>query len=63
VLARAWGIRVFPSTVLIASDGAVSSIVRGAVNWHGLVGARLIAPLLSGDAAGAVPVPGPAARR
>ena len=62
-LARAWGIRVFPSTVLIASDGTVRSIVRGALDWHGPVGARLIAPLLPGAAAGAVPAPGPAAQR
>ncbi len=57
-LARAWGIRVFPSTVLIGADGQVRSVVRGALDWHGDAAAPLIAPLLPGAAAPAVPKPG-----
>ena len=62
-LARAWGIRVFPSTVLIGADGQVRSVVRGALDWHGDAAARLIAPLLPGAATSAAPKPGPAAQR
>lgn len=57
-LARAWGIRVFPSTVLIGADGKVHSVVRGALDWRGEVAAPLIAPLLPGAAASAAPKPG-----
>ena len=49
-LARAWGIRVFPSTVLIGADGKVHSVVRGALDWNGTAAAPLIAPLLPGAA-------------
>ncbi len=45
-LARAWGIRVFPSTVLIGADGRVRSVVRGALDWNGTAAQPLIAPLL-----------------
>lgn len=62
-LARAWGIRVFPSTVLVGADGKVHSVVRGALDWHGETAARLIAPLLPSAAAPAVPKPGLAAQR
>ena len=57
-LARAWGIRVFPSTVLIGADGKVHSVVRGALDWNGTAAAPLIAPLLPGAPAPAVPKPG-----
>ena len=57
-LARAWGIRVFPSTVLVGADGIVHSVVRGALDWHGDAAARLIAPLLPSAAAPVVPKPG-----
>lgn len=69
-LARAWGIRVFPSTVLIGADGRVRSVVRGALDWNGGAAERLIAPLfpapvssaplLPGVRANAAPKPGPA---
>ena len=62
-LARAWGIRVFPSTVLIGADGQVRSVVRGALDWHGTAAAPLIAPLLPGAATPAAPKPGLAAQR
>jgi len=57
-LARAWGIRVFPSTVLIGADGQVRSVVRGALDWHGEAAARLIAPLLPGAATSVAPKSG-----
>ena len=56
-LARAWGIRVFPSTVLIGADGQVRSVVRGALDWNGEAAARLIAPLLPGAATSVAPQP------
>ena len=56
-LARAWGIRVFPSTVLIGADGQVRSVVRGARDWHGEAAAPLIAPLLPGAATSVAPQP------
>jgi thiol-disulfide isomerase/thioredoxin len=54
-LARAWGIRVFPSTVLIGADGQVRSVVRGALDWNGAAAVGLIAPLLPGVASPAAP--------
>lgn len=57
-LARAWGIRVFPSTVLVGADGKVQSVVRGALDWHGTAAAPLIAPLLPDAATPAAPKPG-----
>ena len=57
-LARAWGIRVFPSTVLIGADGKVRSVVRGALDWHGDAAVPLIAPLLPGAVAPVAPKPG-----
>jgi len=47
-LARAWGIRVLPSTVLIGADGRVCAVVRGALDWNGAAANPLIAPLLQG---------------
>lgn len=44
-LAKAWGIRIYPSTVLIDSQGRVHSTVRGALDWAGPDGARLLAAL------------------
>jgi thiol-disulfide isomerase/thioredoxin len=44
-MARAWGIRIYPSTVLIDDTGRVHSVVRGALDWAGPEGARLLAPL------------------
>jgi ribosomal protein L27 len=45
-IARQWGVKVFPTTVLIGSDGRVHAVVRGEVDWLGTEAARLIAPLL-----------------
>ena len=54
-LARAWGIRVFPSTVLVGADGRVRSVVRGALDWDGAAAQPLIAPLLPGAEKGVWP--------
>lgn len=56
-LARAWGIRVFPSTVLIGADGRVHSVVRGAMDWNSDAAARLVRPLLPGAPTAAAPKP------
>ncbi len=58
-LARAWGIRVFPSTVLVDAKGRVHSVVRGALDWNGDAAARLITPLLPSAPADAAPKPAP----
>jgi thiol-disulfide isomerase/thioredoxin len=52
-LARAWGVRIYPSTVLIDAQGRVRSVVRGALDWTGGEGAALMQPLW--------PQPGPKA--
>lgn len=44
-MAKAWGIRIYPSTVLIDTQGRVRSTVRGALDWAGPEGARLLAAL------------------
>jgi thiol-disulfide isomerase/thioredoxin len=62
-LARAWGIRVFPSTVLIGADGQVRSVVRGALDWQGEAASALIAPLLPAAPTPAAPKPAPAGQR
>ena len=46
-VAKAWGVRVFPSTALIASNGKVQGVVRGALDWTGPAAQKLIAPLLA----------------
>jgi thiol-disulfide isomerase/thioredoxin len=47
-LARAWGVRIYPSTVLIDAKGRVRSVVRGGLDWAGEEGAKLVGPLLLG---------------
>jgi thiol-disulfide isomerase/thioredoxin len=44
--ARQWGIRIYPSTVLIGADGRVRSVVRGELDWTGAEALKLIQPLL-----------------
>lgn len=46
-LARAWGITVFPSTVLIGVDGRVRQVVRGEVDWQGAQAAQWLDALLA----------------
>lgn|SRR3990167_639929 len=45
-IAKAWGIRIYPSTVLIDTEGLVRGVVRGALDWAGPEGDRLWQPLL-----------------
>lgn len=45
-IAKAWGIRIYPSTVLIDTEGQVRGVVRGALDWAGPEGDRLWQPLL-----------------
>lgn len=47
-LARAWGVRIYPSTVLVDAQGRVRSVVRGGLDWAGEEGAGLVGPLLPG---------------
>jgi len=51
-IARQWGVRVFPSTVLIDSEGVVRSTVRGAIDWTGPAAQQLTRPLLKRAPAG-----------
>jgi thiol-disulfide isomerase/thioredoxin len=44
-LARTFGVRIFPSTVLIGRDGRVHSVVRGELDWTGVDAIKLLAPL------------------
>ena len=46
VLARQWGVSVYPSTVLMGADGRVRGVVRGEVDWVGSAAQRLVEPLL-----------------
>lgn len=45
-LARRWGIRVFPSTVLLGPDGLAKSVVRGELDWSGAGASQLLSPWL-----------------
>lgn len=47
-VARAWGVRIYPSTVLVDAQGRVRSVVRGGLDWAGEEGAKLVGPLLPG---------------
>lgn len=46
-VARAWGVNVFPSTVLIDRTGRVRQRIRGEVDWSGTVALGWIDRLLS----------------
>jgi hypothetical protein len=47
LLARQWGVKVFPSTVLIATDGHVQGVLRGELDWTGQEATRLVTRLLA----------------
>jgi hypothetical protein len=47
--ARVWGIKIYPSTVLVDSTGLVRSVVRGALDWAGSEGEALWRPLLRAE--------------
>ena len=44
--ARAWGVSIYPSTVLIDARGRVRSVVRGEVDWLGTDAWAMVAPLI-----------------
>lgn len=44
--ARAWGVRVFPSTVVIGRDGRAAFSVIGELDWTGAQARAWLAPLL-----------------
>lgn len=46
-LAQRWGIKVYPSTLVVAADGRVKWLVRGEFNWAGPEAAALLKPLLA----------------
>jgi thiol-disulfide isomerase/thioredoxin len=46
-IARVWGATVFPTTVLVAADGRVRSVVRGELDWSSLQAGKLVTALLS----------------
>lgn len=48
VAARAWGVRIFPTTVVIGRDGRPAFTVTGEVDWTGAEARRWLAPLLKG---------------
>ena len=47
LMARQWGVTVFPTTVLVASDGRVKRVVRGEFDWSGPQAAKWLQPLLA----------------
>jgi len=44
-VARAWGVAIFPSTVLIDARGKVRSVLRGELDWTGADAQRLLTPM------------------
>jgi thiol-disulfide isomerase/thioredoxin len=44
--ARSWRINVFPTTVVIGTDGKPLCFVRGEMNWTSQAAGKIIAPLL-----------------
>ena len=60
LMARQWGTTVFPSTVLVGTDGRVRGVVRGELDWSGQEASRLVEALFVGSpraAPGKPPVP------
>lgn len=45
-VAKAWGVKIFPTTVVIARDGQLRWRVRGEFDWVGDEASRLIRGLL-----------------
>ena len=44
-MAREWGVKVFPSTVLLGADGRVRGVLRGELDWTSADANRLLQPL------------------
>ena len=47
LVARQWGVTIFPSTVLLAADGRVQGVLRGELDWAGEQAALRVLPLLA----------------
>lgn len=45
-MARAWGVSIFPTTVLVNPQGRIKGVVRGGLDWAGPQAAALVDPLL-----------------
>lgn len=45
VLARQWGVKAFPTTVMVAADGKVRAVVQGELDWTGQAADRLLQAL------------------
>ncbi|MDD2882903.1 MAG: TlpA disulfide reductase family protein [Rhodoferax sp.] len=45
LVARQWGVKAFPTTVLVAADGKVRAVVQGEVDWTGQPASRLLQAL------------------
>jgi thiol-disulfide isomerase/thioredoxin len=46
-IAKAWGVRVFPTTILVGADGKPRHRVRGEMDWTGQEARKLVTPLLA----------------
>jgi len=46
--ARAWGVRIFPTTIVVGRDGRPAFTVTGEVDWTGAEARRWLSPLLKG---------------
>ncbi|CAN5437496.1 hypothetical protein BH11PSE7_BH11PSE7_21950 [soil metagenome] len=46
-ITRAWEVRVFPSTMLIGTDGKARLRIRGEVDWSGPQAEKMVAGLLT----------------
>jgi thiol-disulfide isomerase/thioredoxin len=46
-IARQWGAKVFPTTVLLGRDGRVRAVVRGEMDWAGAEASSMVAALLA----------------
>ena len=57
-MAHAWGIKVFPTTVLVSANGQVRSLVRGGLDWSGPQASQLVEPLLPQNKTGPASRPG-----
>lgn len=42
VVARQWGVKAFPTTILVAADGKVRAVVQGELDWTGQAASRLL---------------------
>ena len=45
--AQQWGVKTFPTTILIGADGRVRGVVRGEVDWLSPQAVKLVEPLLA----------------